>query len=734
MNLSPEDVQSYLRRMAPRAVPAKELYRALAVPPDDRRSAKRLLRELADRGAIKRLKGARYIAVVPRQGARGTMRGVFRAHPKGYGFVTPCDAEQEEIYVAAAQTRGALHGDEVEVRLTLGKAGRRRSGEITRVVERAHHHVVGQFVREVRHGALLPFDRRISCDIEIPWKERGEAQDGDMVIAEVIEHPTATRPMRARVIEVLGDPDDPEVLAQLILYEHGVSQEFSGAVLEAAAACPKRLPAAEVKRRRDLRPWPCFTIDGENARDFDDAVSIRQLDDGAWELGVHIADVSWYVAEGAPLDLEAYDRATSIYLPDRAIPMLPEQLSTNLCSLRPENDRLTLSVIMQFDDQGALCNSEICESVIHSRARLTYTAVQHLFDGESASPLPSTAGNIPAEIHDDLFAMRLLAQRLRSRRMQAGSLDFDLPEADFVLDEEGRIVHVEATPAGEAHELIEEFMLAANQAVARRLRAEQIPLPYRIHEPPQTTKMAILGDVVTRFGYRFDIDPEAPNQYAMQALLDQVSGSPEARILNTLILRTMRQARYDIFNVGHFGLAFDLYTHFTSPIRRYPDLLVHRHVRRFLLGKEPAPEEARWHERLALAASHASERERRADRIEHAVNDLKTAAFMEARIGEEYDGFITELTTFGFFVELIDLFVEGLVHMKTLTDDYYTFDEEEYALIGTRTGRLFRLGDRVRIRVHKIDLHQRHIDFELVDVAYTKRRRGKSSKRIRRRR
>ncbi|MBI3092586.1 MAG: ribonuclease R [Candidatus Tectomicrobia bacterium] len=735
MMVSEDEILDFLRRMAPRAVPAKELYRALGVQPDERRSLKRLLRELAANGQVARLKGARFALANSLRGGR--LRGVFRSHPKGFGFVTPHDRGMEDLYIAAAATGGALHGDEVEVRLHAAGLGSRRAGEVTRVVQRGQREIIGQLLKVQRHALLVPVDRRLTVDIVIPWKERNGAEHGQMVLAEVTEYPTARRPMRARVLKLLGDPDDHEVLAQIILHEHGVTQEFPRAVVEAAAACPERIPASEPARRRDLRPWPCVTIDGETARDFDDAVSVRRLEGGGFELGVHIADVSWYVEEGSPLDLEAYDRGTSIYLPERAIPMLPERLSTHLCSLRPDADRLTLSAIMRFDADGAPQEAELCESVIRSRARLTYTAIQQLFarldaeraaDGGAAkskvaarSARAASADEPPAELHDDLLTMRELAHLLRARRMRAGSLDFDLPEPDFILDESGSIVHIEELAADEAHHLIEEFMLAANRTVARQLRARKIPLPYRIHEPPPPNKVALLGDVMTRFGHRFEVDPQAPNQKELQALLDAVRDTPEARILHTLVLRTMKQARYDTFNVGHFGLAFDLYTHFTSPIRRYPDLLVHRHLRRFFFQGEPVPEESLWHERLAAAARTASERERRADRVENAVNDLKTAAYMANHLGEEYEGFITDLVSFGFFVELTTLFVHGLVHLATLRDDHYLLDEETFSLVGVRTGRVFHLGDRVRIRVRQADLLRRRIDFELLAVLEQRR-------------
>jgi ribonuclease R len=656
-------------------------------------------------GHLVRVRGSRY-ALPERQ---RTLVGVVQRHEDGYGFVVPDEGEQEDVYVPRQSMRGVMHGDRVLVRLDAApRRGERRSGSVTQVLERSHQEVIGRVTTVGKGCLLVPVEARLCPEIYIPPGERGGAQRGHMAVAEISRYTLGQTQPHGRIVDVLGYADDPGMEMQLILHKYALPSAFPPEVEEAAAAIPPQLRPHEYRGRRDFRQHITFTIDGETARDFDDAVSLDVLPNGHLLLGVHIADVSHYVREGSQLDQEAYHRGTSVYFPDRVIPMLPARLSNEVCSLQPAVDRLTLSVCIELTPDAETVSYDIVDTVICSQARLTYSQVAAYLEGssrvlEDASPA----------IGEVLQRMDVMATRLRERRFAAGSIDFDLPESDIVLDSEGRIERILRAERNRAHMLIEEFMLLANRTVAAHLTALKVPTLYRVHEPPAADKIVQFNTFVHAFGYAVE-GGDTIHPGAVQAVLAAAAGKPEEMLVNHVLLRSMQRARYAAQNSGHFGLAFTHYTHFTSPIRRYPDLLVHRlwrDTRR--AGGLTAARRDFWVNHLPEMAEHTSQRERLADDAERDVIELKKVEFMLDKLGQEYAGVITGVTRFGLFVELTDLFIEGFVHIAWLFD-HYVYDAARFCLIGQYTGQIHRLGARVRVRVDNVNVTRRQIDFSLL--------------------
>lgn len=704
-DLSPADILEFLQRQALHPLTARELLDHFSLSRPQRQAAMRLLKSLVEEGALVHIKGDRYS--LPRQ--LNLVTGTVSAHRDGYGFVSPASGEGSDVFVPARYMREVMHGDRVVVRVEHGLRSGRPEGRIIRVLERAHQTLVGRFEAGRRFGYVVPADPRLGSDLFISKAAARQVRSGQMVVARVDTYPGKNRSAEGTIIEVLGDPADPEVEVLIIAHKYGLPVEFPGEVLAAAAEVPERVEEADRQGREDLRQLPTVTIDGETARDFDDAVSVRREADGQIRLWVSIADVGHYVAEGGPVDLEAYERATSVYFPGKCIPMLPEKLSNGICSLNPGVERLAMTAEMLFDRQGHRLESRFYPSVIRSRARLTYTEVAAMVAQED----PETIARY-REIYPHLQTMAELARSLTSMRRQRGSLDFDLPEAEIVLDLQGRPENIVRAERNLAHRLIEEFMLAANEAVATFLAGRGTPFLYRVHESPSTEKLVAFQEFIGHFNYGLSLEKGSVDPRKLQGLLAGLEGKPEERMINQVLLRCMRQAHYSPENVGHFGLAADLYCHFTSPIRRYPDLVVHRVLRQVLAsGRMPEKRKAHLQEVLPAMGEHTSQRERRAMEAEREIVSLKKCQFMADKVGEVFGGFVSGVQPFGFFVELKELFVEGLVHISSIADDFYVFEEDLHRLVGQHRRRIFQVGDEVRVTVAKVNLDRREIDFVL---------------------
>ena len=675
---------------------------------------KRLLDDLIASGELIRLRGNRYS--LPGAETSGTVHGSISVHRDGYGFVAP-EGGGDDIFVPAKAVGGALHGDKVSLRTEKSRIGRGKlEGRVVAVLERANSRIVGRLEENRRGAILVPEDIRIGTFFAIPAKAKANAVDGQQVVIEVTSWPVGGRPPEGKVIEVLGWPDDPQVEVQTIIRRFDLPHRFEAATLAEAEAVPALVGKDDLKDRVDLRKLPTVTIDGETAKDFDDAVSLRAEGDN-WRLWVSIADVSHYVKPGSQLDQEAYLRGTSVYFPDRCIPMLPERLSNGICSLNPHVDRLTMTAEMLFNQAGQMVESHCYPSVINSDARLTYTLVKQVIVDGDEKALGEHRALAPM-----LLQMKELALILMAMRRTRGSIDFDLPEPEIIIGLTGQTEAIIKSERNLAHQLIEEFMLAANEAVARFVTDQQLPFIYRIHEQPDPARLADFRDFILPFGFTLELQGDTVAPRALQQLIAEAEGKPEERMVNYGLLRCMKQARYAAINLGHFGLASACYTHFTSPIRRYPDLIVHRLLRLALahaegsLSKQQQRELDRIGASLSEAAEHTSKRERVAMEAERDIVELKKLQFMQSRIGQEFDGFIAGVAGFGCFVELTEVFVEGLVHVSTLADDLYRFEEKDHALVGRR-GKGLRIGDPARVRVVAVNPQARRIEFVLVTHA-----------------
>jgi ribonuclease R len=676
-----------------------------------KRELKYMLDDLVEDGEVVRLKGNSYSL----PGKMKTTRGRISVHRDGYGFVTP-DGGGEDIFIPSKLLKGALHGDLVEASSSPSRmGGNKLDGRVLAVIEHATSRIVGRF-EETRRGAIvIPEDQRLNLVVAIPPKGRALAEDGHQVVAELTSYPIGGRPAEGRIVEVLGWPDDPEVEVQSVIRRFDLPHIFGPDVLAEAEGIAETVSRGDLKGRVDLRSMPTVTIDGETARDFDDAVSLRREGEN-FRLWVSIADVSHYVIKDSPLDREAYLRGTSVYFPDRCIPMLPERLSNGICSLNPNVDRLTMTAEMLFDRAGTMLDSSFYTSVIKSTARLTYTIVKKIIVDDDRELADKYRPVSPM-----LLEMKELALILMAMRKKRGSIDFDLPEPEIIIGMTGQTEGIIRAERNLAHQLIEEFMLAANEAVARHITSRDIPFLYRVHENPDPAKLQTFQEFVFGFGYEFKLVEDKVKPAELQRLLAQADGRPEERMINYSLLRCMKQARYAAENVGHFGLASDCYCHFTSPIRRYPDLVVHRILKAVLSLKTEKEQEGKRAsklltiatERLGEVAEHTSKRERVAMEAERDVVEMKKLQYMQQHVGEQFDGYITGVTAFGFFVELEELFVEGLVHISTLSDDLYTHAEKQHSLIGRRTGTIFRIGDAARITVASVSPGTRRIEFVL---------------------
>ncbi len=700
----------------------KEIATLLQIPKAKRPALEETLEALIADGLIIQTKRGKYCkpetelqnvrktdgsAKAPKMGNR--VRGVFMSHPKGYGFVTPEESDfSQDIFIPEAGVGDAFHMDIVEVQLTEAfHQGRRMEGRILRVVEHQLKEIVGTYEQSRNYGFVVPDLDRVPQDIFIPKEWTCDATDGDKVIALISRYGGRGKSPEGRIRKVLGKKGMPGIDVMSVAMSYGLPMEFSEKVLHQAERVKQYVQEADLEGRKDLRSMPCVTIDGEDAKDLDDAVTIKKTEEG-YELGVHIADVSNYVQAGSALDREALRRGTSVYLVDRVIPMLPTELSNGICSLNQGEDRLTLSCLMKINEKGKIIAHELCESVIRVDQRMTYTAVQGILDGNEA---------VCSEYEDfvELFhLMRKVSGLLRDRRRKRGAIDFDFPESKVLLDSEGHPTAIKAYEHNEATDLIEDFMLAANETIAKEFSERDLPFVYRIHEEPDEEKM----ESVIAFARAHNISVEKKKQKMspkeIQQLLASVQDDATAPILSRLTLRSMKQARYSVDDVGHYGLAAKHYCHFTSPIRRYSDLQIHRIIKDMLRGRLNEDKQNAYEAFLEDVAVKCSTAERRAEETERETVKMKKAEYMLSHIGEEFNGIVNGLTSWGMYV-MLDNTVEGLVSMNALRDDYYLFDEEAMELVGERFGKIYRLGDTVRIVVESADVNRKTIDFSIAD-------------------
>lgn len=639
--------------------------------------------------------------------AQNCVTGRVQAHPDGFGFLIPDEKGRDDIYLNRREMRRVMHGDRVIVRIDRRKSGGAEA-HIVQISERGQKRILGTYEEFQGKGFLVPMDLRIGPAIPLTQGYL-RPEKGKVIAGEITRYGTALSSLQAKILETLGDPDDPEVQAQAIIFRYGLPTAFTPGARHEAAQCPHAIDPHALESRTDLRSISTVTIDGERARDFDDAVSIQKKD-GLYHLSVSIADVSHYVKAETALDQEAYQRGTSVYFPDRALSMLPEELSNGICSLNPTEERLTKTALLEINGKGEVVKSHFFNSVIRSHARMTYTEVRRILVDQDQECMEHYKNLV-----DHFKLMEELALILWENRRARGNLDFDLPEAEILLDLQGMPKNIVRAERSIAHRIIEEFMIAANEAVARRLKEKDFPFLYRVHEGPDQDILHALSPFLLSLGYRLPLKREKITPKEFQKLLEACRGKPEERVLNRVLLRAMKQAHYQPENIGHFGLASTCYTHFTSPIRRYPDLIVHRMLENVLQGRKLKPKEKEdLLSYLGEAGKHTSERERIAMDAEREMVDLKKAQFMMDKIGQEFPGFLTTLASFGLFVELESYFVEGLVKLSSLKDDAYQYYEKEYLIKGRRTGRTFRLGDPVRIKVVRINAFRSEIDFELV--------------------
>ena len=839
--LSDSDILSKIERQPKHSAGFKQLVREFGLHGEDRRQLQERLEKMVRAGQLAALGSDRY--AIPKAAAgKNLVTGKLAMHRDGFGFVIPDASALDDrlksrlvgdIFIPPPAVGSAMHGDRVLVEIGAIRPDGRAEGRILRTVNRAHATVVGTFHYGRRHNYVTPIDQKIAQEILIPLgmempsassvvhpgltkPKRSQTRqphrvfgeeaarrtewtdlEGVVVDVEITDWPTATQNPRGRVVEILGYPDDFGVDVEIIIRKFHLPHHFPSEVLEEAQNIEPVIPAPELRHRRDFRHLPIVTIDGETARDFDDAVTVSRLENGNYQLQVHIADVAHYVTPSSALDDEARLRGTSVYFPDRAVPMLPLELSTDICSLRPQTDRLVMSCVMEIDHQGEIVGYELSEGVIHSAERMTYTAVNAILEGDPA------LRQSYARLVETFEMMRDLALILNRKRERRGSIDFDLPEPVIEFDENGLMKSITRSERNIAHRLIEEFMLSANECVAQYLEDHRIASLYRIHEKPDAKRVYDFEVIAATFGYSLGVgalpiqrmqlktdrrasygtgkrarEIELPQEVHItprmyQKLTEKIAGKPEERILSYLMLRSLKQARYSEENLGHFALASPTYTHFTSPIRRYPDLIVHRILKGVLaenVGRTPAQVEAHgfsrgsqesanraasapvekpspWskrHDRAAhresLApvggpmlleelheiAEESSQSERRADDAERELMEWKKVKFMQHRVGEDFDALVISVTRFGFFVELTDLFVEGLVPIASLEDDRYTYHENTREIIGQRTRRTYRLGQKVHVLLDRIDPVEKKLQFALFEEEPVRTGRKKS--------
>ncbi|MEW6586045.1 MAG: ribonuclease R [Nitrospirota bacterium] len=698
-----DTILALFREKAARPLNFKEIVVLLNLGPKEARATKRILRDLLKSGDL----------VLNRKGFYGPSQdmnlanGLFEAHREGYGFIIMEKPGERDIFIPSWGTLGAMSNDRVLARIENWK---KREGRIVRVLERAHTKLAGRLEKSGAGFSVRPKNKSISFDISIAPKDRGDAKDGDNVIAEITSYPSDRKRASGRIAKTLGKPEDPRAEVEMIIEEFNLPKKFSRSVHEEALGLFLRRPGGEetgASRRRDLRSLPTVTIDGERAKDFDDAVSVAIAKHG-YTLYVHIADVGYYVGWDSYIDREARERGTSVYFPEKVIPMLPKELSEDLCSLKPKVERYAITVEMDFDRTGDRMDARFYPSVVSSDERMTYTSVKKILVDADAKERRKYE-----HLLQDLEIMGEMCGLLRTKRLQRGSLDFDLPEPEVLLDLQGRPEGIINAERNFAHMIIEEFMIAANEAVAEYLEGLGIPILYRIHEEPDPMKLDEISKTV-RAVMKFR-EPLKAKDFSQ--LLKRIEGTREEEIIHFIVLRSMKQARYSHINAGHFGLASTCYTHFTSPIRRYPDLVVHRTLRE-VLRKRQLPEKRieALNSLLPDIAFRSSRMERLADKAEREVVDAMRVWFMKDKVGEEFEAKVTGITPYGLRIRLKDFFIEGFLHVSYMTDDYYQYNEHAMKLVGRHSKRSFSIGKEIRVRLDRVDMEEREIILDICDM------------------
>lgn len=693
-------------------VPMKEKEMAvfLQVPKAERDAFSQLLQELLAEGRLSLTKREKYVKGQPRA---EQLSGRFISHHKGFGFVE-IDGREEDLYIPEDKVNGAFHGDTVEVVFLPGGSGKRQEAEITKVLERAVTQVVGTYQQSKKFGFVVPDNSRITCDIFVPVERSKGAVNGHKVVVDITDYGSPGKNPEGRIMEILGHLNDPGVDIISIVRGFDLPVEFGTKIMNQVQRVAKEVLETDLAGRKDLRDVEMVTIDGEDAKDLDDAVSVSKKD-GIYRLGVHIADVTNYVQENSALDREALKRGTSVYLVDRVIPMLPHALSNGICSLNEGVDRLALSCLMDINEKGDIINYEIAESIIRVDRRMSYTSVKKILEENDEAEKSKYEPLVPM-----FFLMEELALLLRKKRHKRGAIDFDFPESKIILDREGHPLEIKPYDRNTATRMIEDFMLAANETVAQHFYWLELPFLYRTHDTPDPEKIQKLSAFINNLGYYIKSIGRAKSKVSdsevhpkeIQKLLNKIEGTPEEAMISRLTLRSMKQAKYTTESTGHFGLACDYYCHFTSPIRRYPDLQIHRIIKEQLRGRLKGERIEHYRGLLPEVAKHSSEMERRADEAERETEKLKKVEYMEQHMHQTMEGIISGVTSWGIYVELPNT-VEGLVHVSKLPGDYFYYNESTYEMIGEKTGRTYKLGQAVKVRATGTDRAARTIDFEL---------------------
>ena len=706
--LTKEEIVVYMEHQAVRPLSEEELAEVFAVDTVEALvQLKGLLKELENDGTLVLSRKNRY----GRPAQFNLLIGKISRHPKGFGFLMQEDADADDIFIPASELKGAMNGDRVIVRIKREATAKSRAeGEVIRILQRNVQQIVGTFESSRHFGFVVPDDKRFGSDIFIPKEQFNGAKTNMKVLVEITQWPEKNRSAEGKIVQVIGKKDAPGVDILSIIMGHDLPQGFPADVLMYAEALPETIAVSEIEKRRDLRDMLMITIDGEDAKDLDDAVSVQKLENGNYLLGVHIADVGHYVKEDSVLDKEALERATSVYLVDRVIPMLPQKLSNGICSLNAGEDRLAMTCMMEINSQGVVVSHDIFESVIHVNYRMTYQNVTKILLNQDEA--------LCGKYHEILSMLQEMAQLqmiLEKKRKLRGAIEFYAPESKVILDKKGHPIRIEWREQGVADKIIEEFMLCANETVAEHFFWMEVPFLYRVHEEPKMEDVLDVNKFLQAFGYNIKGLSNHVHAKAYQNVVEQVAGKPEEMMINTVMLRSMQHARYDVEALGHFGLAAQYYSHFTSPIRRYPDLAIHRMIKELIHNGDRLDEKRViiLKEKMKHYAEQASVREKIAEEAERESVELKKIEYMKPYVGEVFQAKISGVTNFGIFVQL-DNSVEGLAHISTLIDDFYQFQPESYSLIGEHTRKVYRLGQDIKVRLTRVSVEDRQIDFEVM--------------------
>lgn len=702
-----EKILGLLREKNTPPLPPEKLMEVLDISDDDKKVFLNILEDMVEEGKIVKTRKKKY--ALPE--VLGLLLGRIQGNPRGFAFFIPDDQDEGDVFIPAENLNGAMHNDRVMVWASTDKysINRSREGEVYKVLARANTTIVGTFERDRNFGFVIPDDPRISDDIFIAKDNMQDAKTNYKVVVEILKWPDRRRNPEGKIVEILGHKDEAGTDILSIIRQFNLPEEFPEEVMTIAKKIPQKISEGDIAKRVDLRGLKTFTIDGADAKDLDDAISIERMKNGNFKLGVHIADVNHYIFENSPLDKEALARGTSVYLVDRVVPMLPKELSNGICSLNPNEDRLAMSVFMEINHEGKVVNHSIEETVIRSRMRMVYEDVTRILEDGDKELMAQYGGFM-----EELENAKELCEILNRQRSKRGSIDFNLDETQIILNDKGKPIEIKPVERGISNRMIEEFMIVCNETIAEHMYWQEIPFMYRVHEDPDIEKMLDFNEFIHNFGYHLKGIREGIHPKVLQNLLEDIKGTPEERIISAVMLRSLQKAIYSHENLGHFGLASKNYCHFTAPIRRYPDLIIHRIIKDSIHGKLNDRRIKKLEEMLPEMAKHCSKRERVADEAERETEDLKKAEFMKDKIGEEFDGIISGVTGYGLYVQLANT-VEGLVRIASIEDDYYHYNEKHYCLIGERQRRIFRLGDPVRIRVVNVDLVMRNIDFVLVE-------------------